>query len=165
MPKLRDLLATAGAAAVGGLAVAVMLGARGQQEARPARHARAVFVAAPQAQAEVDVGARAGNRNRGQAPAPAPEPSGARQEVLGVDGPGFSRSVEEVCNGLIARGYEIVSITPVVKGYGRSAVQKGAATYAGPGGVTQVAGGYGAGWGYGFDVTDGVIVVGVSAGD
>lgn len=165
MPKLRDLFVAAGTAAVGGLIVAVTLGAQEPSEPRPARHARAIFVAAPLAQAEAAVGARPGNRGRGQDAATTADPSGGRREVLGIDGPDFGRQIEEACNGLISRGYEIVSITPVVKGYGRSAVQKGAATYEGPGGVTQVAGGYGAGWGYGFDVTDGVIIVGVSAGD
>lgn len=84
-----------------------------------------------------------------------------RQEwSTNVDGQEFSRRVQAAAARLAAEGYAIVSVTPILRGEARTQERQGGATDVGVGGLPTIIGGFGTGWGAGYSVTDGVMIVG-----
>ncbi|RUL87361.1 hypothetical protein [Tautonia sociabilis] len=79
--------------------------------------------------------------------------------VVVVDGPTLAKRVEAAATALSGDGYAIVSVTPILRGEARTQERQGPATQIGVGGVGSVIGGFGTGWGSGYSVTDGVLIV------
>ncbi|QDV36693.1 hypothetical protein [Tautonia plasticadhaerens] len=77
-----------------------------------------------------------------------------------VDGQEFSRRVQAAAARLAAEGYAIVSVTPLLRGEAKTQERQGGATDVGVGGLPTIIGGFGTGWGAGYSVTDGVMIVG-----
>jgi hypothetical protein len=77
-----------------------------------------------------------------------------------VDGQEFARRVQAAATGLAAEGYTIVAVTPILRGEARTQERQGGATDVGVGGLPTIVGGFGTGWGAGYSVTDGVLIVG-----
>ena len=77
-----------------------------------------------------------------------------------VDGATFARQIEAAAAALASEGYSIVAITPILRGESRTQERQGGATDVGVGGLPTIIGGFGTGWGAGYSVTDGVLVVG-----
>ena len=85
----------------------------------------------------------------------------ARSWGTRVDGPAFAAAIERASQAMAAEGYALVSVTPVLRGVAQTLERQGAATHVDVAGIRTIAGGYGTGWGYGYPVTDGVVLVGV----
>lgn len=80
-----------------------------------------------------------------------PLPTG-RLSDCDIDNYATGQAIEEACNTLAAEGYDVISITPLLRGahhhqFSTGAQQKGT----GPGGF---------GYGYGYSVTDSIVIVG-----
>ncbi|MGM0421660.1 MAG: hypothetical protein ACQEQL_01020 [Pseudomonadota bacterium] len=78
-------------------------------------------------------------------------PTGHQSDNL-IDGDLTGQNVEDACNALAMDGYEVISVTPLLRGahqhqYSAGALQKGT----GPSGF---------GYGYGYSITDSIVVLG-----
>ncbi len=73
-----------------------------------------------------------------------------------IDMDDLSRRITDACNGLDEKGYDVLSITPILEGRYSYKTRAG-----GTGNVaTGSTGGWGWGYGYGYSLTDGVVIIG-----
>lgn len=78
-------------------------------------------------------------------------PTGKQSDVQ-IDAEHFGQMIENACNDLHSEGYDIISITPIVRGNYQYKEQSGI--------LKKGTGSIGHSFGFGYSVTDGVVIIG-----